>query len=71
MAPHGTSHGRAKRSNAPALRYGWLTHARVAKEIGISVDTLQRWETRRIGPPCVRIARKVLYLSTVQARARD
>jgi hypothetical protein len=32
-----------------------------ATEIGVSVDTLQRWETRRIGPPCVRIGRKVLY----------
>jgi len=25
------------------------------------VDTLQRWETRRMGPPCVRVGRKVLY----------
>jgi hypothetical protein len=40
---------------------GWLTRAQVASDIGISIDTLQRWETRRIGPPCVRIGRKVLY----------
>ncbi len=40
---------------------GWLSRAQVAAEIGVSVDTLQRWETRRIGPPCVRIGRKVLY----------
>lgn len=45
---------------APLLD-GWLTRAQVAKEIGVSVDTLARWETRRIGPPCVRIGRKVLY----------
>jgi hypothetical protein len=44
-----------------ALLDGWLTRDRVAEEIGVSVDTLQRWETRRIGPPCVRIGRKVLY----------
>lgn len=44
-----------------SLLGGWLTRAQVAAEIGVSVDTLQRWETRRIGPPCVRIGRKVLY----------
>jgi predicted DNA-binding transcriptional regulator AlpA len=45
---------------APLLS-GWLTRAQVAAEIGLSADTLARWETRRIGPPCVRIGRKVLY----------
>ncbi len=45
----------------PALLDGWLTRARVAEDIGVSVDTLQRWETARTGPPCVRIGRKVLY----------
>jgi hypothetical protein len=44
-----------------ALLDGWLTRAEVAIEIGVSVDTLQCWETRRIGPPCVRIGRKVFY----------
>lgn len=48
-------------AGTPALLDGWLTRARVAQEIGISVDTLQRWQTRRIGPPCVHIGRKVLY----------
>lgn len=43
------------------LLEGWLTRAEVAVEVGVSVDTLARWETRRIGPPCVRIGRKVLY----------
>jgi hypothetical protein len=46
--------------SAPLLG-GWLTRAQVAAEIGVSVDTLARWGTRRIGPPCVRIGRKVLY----------
>ena len=27
----------------------------------LSEDTLSRWETRRIGPPCVRVGRRVLY----------
>jgi len=43
------------------LLEGWLTRAEVAAQIGVSSDTLARWETRRIGPPCVRIGRKVLY----------
>jgi hypothetical protein len=46
---------------AGSLLGGWLTRAQVATEISVSVDTLQRWETRRIGPPCVRVGRKVLY----------
>jgi predicted DNA-binding transcriptional regulator AlpA len=48
-------------ASTPALLDGWLTRPRVAEEIGVSVDTLQRWETARTGPPCVRIGRKVLY----------
>lgn len=43
------------------LLTGWLNRAELARELSISVDTLQRWETRRIGPPCVRVGRKVLY----------
>jgi len=46
---------------ASALLEGWLSRAGLATELGISVDTLARWETRRIGPPCVRIGRKVHY----------
>lgn len=48
-------------SGGVPLLDGWLTRAEVAAEIGVSIDTLARWETRRIGPPCVRIGRKVLY----------
>ena len=39
----------------------WITRTDLGKQLGLSVDTLARWETRRIGPPCVRIGRKVLY----------
>lgn len=39
----------------------WINRAELAVEFGLSVDTLARWETRRIGPACVRIGRKVLY----------
>ncbi|HVY03855.1 MAG TPA: helix-turn-helix domain-containing protein [Caulobacterales bacterium] len=54
-----------QQAEAPAgkipLLDGWLTRAEVAAEIGMSIDTLARWESRRVGPPCVRIGRKVLY----------
>lgn len=39
----------------------WLSRDDLAAELNVSVDTLARWETRRIGPPCVRVGRRVLY----------
>jgi predicted DNA-binding transcriptional regulator AlpA len=45
----------------PGLLEYWITRAELALEFGLSVDTLARWETRRIGPTCVRIGRKVIY----------
>ena len=45
----------------PALLDGWIDRAELARQLALSVDTLQRWETRRVGPPCVRVGRKVLY----------
>jgi transcriptional regulator with XRE-family HTH domain len=52
--------GQTEGGGTPLLD-GWLSRAQVAQEIGVSTDTLARWETRRVGPPCVRIGRKVLY----------
>ena len=43
------------------LLIGWLNRTDLARELTLTVDTLQRWETRRMGPPCVRVGRKVLY----------
>jgi predicted DNA-binding transcriptional regulator AlpA len=45
----------------PGLLEDWMGRGELAEELGLSVDTLARWETRRIGPTCVRIGRKVLY----------
>lgn len=39
----------------------WMTRAEFAEMVGISADTAARWESRRTGPPCVRLGRKVLY----------
>jgi predicted DNA-binding transcriptional regulator AlpA len=54
-------HVAVEAGSGSALLDGWLSRAGLAAELGISVDTLARWETRRIGPPCVRIGRKVHY----------
>lgn len=53
--------GPAPDTAKPGLLEDWLTRAELALELGLSVDTLARWETRRIGPTCVRIGRKVIY----------
>lgn len=43
------------------LMEGWMGRREVAEALGISAATLQRWQTRRIGPPLVRIGRRVFY----------
>lgn len=54
------------------LLTGWLNRSDLARELTLSVDTLQRWETRRMGPPCVRVGRKVLYrMEAVRDWLRD
>ena len=50
----------------------WMTRRALAQELGVSVDTLGRWETCRIGPPSIRMGRKVLYRrETVRAWLRE
>lgn len=39
----------------------WMTRAELADEMKVSVDSLARWESRRTGPPCVRVGRRILY----------
>ena len=43
------------------LLAGWISRKELAGELDLAVDTLARWEARRVGPPCVRAGRKVLY----------
>jgi hypothetical protein len=43
------------------LLTGWMTRAEVAAELNLSVDTLRRWECQRIGPPTMRLGRRVYY----------
>ena len=43
------------------LLSGWITRKALAEALNLTVDTLGRWEARRVGPPCVRAGRMVLY----------
>lgn len=47
--------------NQGGLLDDWLSRGELADELGLTADTLARWETRRIGPPCVRVGRRVIY----------
>jgi hypothetical protein len=44
-----------------AILAGWISRGELARELGLSEDTLRRWEDRRIGPVCVRAGRRVYY----------
>jgi hypothetical protein len=56
-----TATGTASRSASGGLLGGWISRLDLALELGLTVDTLRRWEAQRFGPPCVRAGRKVYY----------
>lgn len=39
----------------------WMTQPALAQELGISVDTLQRWANARTGPPRAKVGQRVFY----------
>ena len=43
---------------------GWISRRDLACELGLTEDTLRRWEGRRIGPVCVRAGRRAYYRRT-------
>ena len=49
------------RSTSSGLLGSWISRLDLALELGLTVDTLRRWEAQRFGPPCVRAGRKVYY----------
>lgn len=51
----------APRTAPASILSGWVSRADLARELGLTEDTLRRWEDRRTGPACVRAGRKVLY----------
>lgn len=54
--------GKSPPPAAPAGPFeDWLPRSRLAGLLGVTADTLARWESRRVGPPCIRIGRQSLY----------
>jgi hypothetical protein len=49
------------KSAKPRLLSGWISRLDLALELGVTVETLHRWEKLRFGPPCVRAGRKIYY----------
>ena len=47
------------------LMAGWISRLDLALELGLSVDTLRRWDDRRTGPACVRAGRTIYYRRAV------
>lgn len=39
----------------------WMTRAELATELGMTAETLCRWDARRVGPAPTRVGRKVFY----------
>ena len=56
-----TATGSSPRPASAGLLGGWISRLDLALELGVTVDTLRRWEAQRFGPPCVRAGRKVFY----------
>ena len=43
------------------LLRGWISRRTLALELGVTEDTLRRWDAARFGPPCIRAGRKIFY----------
>lgn len=39
----------------------WISREDLARELGVTVDTLRRWALRRTGPSFTKAGRRVLY----------
>jgi hypothetical protein len=59
MHLHDTTESIAKPSGG--LLGGWISRTDLALQLGVSEDTLRRWDVLRSGPPCIRAGRKVFY----------
>lgn len=50
---------------ADKLLDGMVSRQDLAMQLGLSVDTLRRWEAEGDGPASIRVGRRVLYRITV------
>jgi hypothetical protein len=57
------THEIGKRIARPSdgLLGGWISRTDLAQQLGVSEDTLRRWDVLRSGPPCIRAGRKIYY----------
>jgi predicted DNA-binding transcriptional regulator AlpA len=39
----------------------WINREELARQLSVTTDPLARWTTQGIGPPRIRIGRRVLY----------
>ena len=54
--------------NPTAVLDGYLSREALAEQLGKSVRTIDRWETRRAGPPRVLLGKTIFYrLESVRA----
>jgi len=47
--------------NRQGVLNDWINRAELARQLSVTPDTLARWATQGIGPPRIRIGRRVLY----------
>ena len=50
-----------KTGQAESVLRDWVSRAELATQIGVSVDTLCRWDSEGVGPASVRIGRNIVY----------
>ena len=46
---------------AESVLAGWISRNELARELGITTDTLGRWAAQRKGPAYVKAGRKIFY----------
>jgi len=52
-------------SRSTDLLAGWISRPKLAEELGLTVDTLGRWQRQRTGPACIKAGRRVFYRRSV------
>jgi hypothetical protein len=55
----------ATQPQSGSLLAGWISRQKLADELGVTVDTLGRWQRKRSGPACIKAGRKVFYRRSV------
>lgn len=50
-----------RKDDAATLGGDLIDRVQLSAELGVSADTLCRWHGLRIGPPCSRVGKRMLY----------